>query len=102
MLVFGIVGAIFMALEFPVAPILLGYVLGPLVEENFRRALLLSRGNMGVFLERPISLTFVIAVRAADRAAGVLRAAGGAWASRHAKRRVPYAGTPARAMPPGD
>jgi putative tricarboxylic transport membrane protein len=48
-----------MALDFPVAPILLGYVLGPLVEENFRRALLLSRGNLGVFFERPISLAFM-------------------------------------------
>jgi TctA family transporter len=48
-----------MALDFPVAPILLGYVLGPLVEENFRRALLLSRGHLGVFFERPISLAFM-------------------------------------------
>src|SRR5579864_4091449 len=58
-LVFGIAGAIILALDFPVAPILLGYVLGPLVEENFRRALLLSRGNLGVFFERPISLGFM-------------------------------------------
>jgi len=54
-LVFGIAGAIFMALDFPVATILLGFILGPLVEENFRRALLLSRGDMLVFFERPIS-----------------------------------------------
>jgi TctA family transporter len=60
-LVFGIVGAIFMALDFPVAPILLGYVLGPLVEENFRRALLLSRGDMLVFFEKPISAGFMTA-----------------------------------------
>ncbi len=59
-LLFGIAGAIFRALDFPVAPILLGYVLGPLVEENFRRALLLSRGDLGVFVERPISLAFVV------------------------------------------
>lgn len=59
-LVFGILGAIFLALDFPVAPILLGYVLGPLVEENFRRALLLSRGNMLVFFEHPISCGFMI------------------------------------------
>jgi putative tricarboxylic transport membrane protein len=58
-LFFGIVGAIFLALEFPVAPILLGYVLGPLVEENFRRALLLSRGDMAVFFQRPISASFM-------------------------------------------
>ena len=39
--------------------ILLGLVLGPMVEENFRRALLLSRGDMTIFLQRPISATFV-------------------------------------------
>jgi len=58
-LVFGIVGAVFLALDFPAAPILLGYVLGPLVEENFRRALLLSRGDLLVFFERPISAAFM-------------------------------------------
>jgi len=58
-LVFGIVGAVLMTLEFSVAPILLGFVLGPMVEENFRRALLLSRGDMSVFVTRPISGTFI-------------------------------------------
>jgi len=53
-LVFGVIGAIFAALEFPIAPIVLGFVLGPMVEENFRRALLLSRGDLGVFVERPL------------------------------------------------
>lgn len=60
-LAFGIIGAIFMVLEFSVAPILLGFVLGPMVEENFRRALLLSRGNLGIFIERPISAWFIAA-----------------------------------------
>jgi TctA family transporter len=60
-LVFGVVGAVLMYFDFPVATILLGYVLGPLVEENFRRALLLSRGDMMVFFERPISGTFMAA-----------------------------------------
>ena len=60
-LVFGVVGAVFVALEFPVAPILLGYVLGPMVEENFRRALLLSRGDLAVFVQRPISACFIAA-----------------------------------------
>lgn len=58
-LFFGIVGAILLALDFPIAPILLGYILGPLVEENFRRALLLSRGDMSVFVTRPISAGFI-------------------------------------------
>ena len=49
-LFFGIVGAILLTLDFPQAPILLGYILGPLIEENFRRALLVSRGDLSVFL----------------------------------------------------
>ena len=43
------------------APLLLGFVLGPLMEENLRRALLISRGDATVFLTRPISLGFMIA-----------------------------------------
>jgi hypothetical protein len=46
-------------LGFHPAPILLGFVLGPRFEENFRRALLISRGDLLVFLERPISAVFV-------------------------------------------
>jgi len=38
---------------------LLGLVLGPLMEENFRRALLLSRGNYGTFLDRPLSASLL-------------------------------------------
>jgi len=59
-LAFGVIGALLMYLEFSVAPIVLGFVLGPMVEENFRRALLLSRGDMMVFVERPISCAFVV------------------------------------------
>jgi TctA family transporter len=58
-LVFGIIGAVLIALDFSVAPILLGYVLGPMVEENFRRALMLSRGDLTVFVTRPISAAFI-------------------------------------------
>ena len=57
--VFGLLGAILLYLEFPLAPIVLGYVLGPLVEENFRRALILSRGDLAVFYHRPISATII-------------------------------------------
>jgi len=60
-LVFGIAGAIFAALDFHVAPVLLGYVLGPMVEEYFRRALLQSHGDMMVFLDHPISAAFIAA-----------------------------------------
>jgi TctA family transporter len=57
--VFGILGAVFMALDFPVSPIVLGFVLGPMLEENFRRAMLLSRGDLMVFVQRPISAWFI-------------------------------------------
>ena len=42
------------------APLILGFVLGPMMEENLRRALLISRGDPMVFLEEPISLAFLI------------------------------------------
>ena len=58
-LAFGIMGAIFVALKFPVAPILLGYVLGPLVEENFRRATAISQGDAAIFVQHPISAAFL-------------------------------------------
>ncbi len=58
-LFFGIAGAVLLALRFPVAPVLLGFVLGPLMEENFRRALALSHGNYAVFVQRPISASFI-------------------------------------------
>jgi putative tricarboxylic transport membrane protein len=41
--------------DFEPAPMLLGFVLGPLMEENLRRAMLLARGDATVFLTRPIS-----------------------------------------------
>src|SRR5262245_25021936 len=58
---FGLIGYMWMKLEMPPAPMLLGFVLGPLMEENLRRALLISRGDPSVFFTRPISLGFMIA-----------------------------------------
>jgi putative tricarboxylic transport membrane protein len=58
---FGVLGFIWMKLGCPAAPMLLGFVLGPMLEENLRRALLISRGDPSVFITRPISLAFVIA-----------------------------------------
>ena len=57
--VIGFVGYVLLRLGFHPAPILLGFVLGPRFEENFRRALLISRGDLGVFVERPISAVFI-------------------------------------------
>ncbi|MVW71505.1 tripartite tricarboxylate transporter permease [Bordetella sp. 15P40C-2] len=55
-LAFGIAGYVLRRLDFEPAPLLLGYVLGPMLEENFRRAMLLSRGSFSTFVERPISM----------------------------------------------
>jgi TctA family transporter len=52
---FGLVGYLFMKLGVEPAPLLLGFILGPMMEENLRRALLLSRGDWTVFGTRPLS-----------------------------------------------
>jgi TctA family transporter len=57
---FGFIGYTFIKLECEPAPMLLGFVLGPMMEENLRRALLLSRGDPMVFVTRPISLVLLI------------------------------------------
>jgi len=57
---FGILGYILIKLEFEPAPLLLGVILGPLMEENLRRAMLLSRGSLSVFWERPLSLGLLL------------------------------------------
>ena len=59
MALFGVVGYIFVKLDCEPAPMLLAFILGPMMEEYMRRALLLSRGNPMVFLERPISATML-------------------------------------------
>ena len=56
---FGLMGYVFMRLEMDAAPLLLGFILGPMLEENFRRAMLLSRGSFIPFLTRPISGTLI-------------------------------------------
>lgn len=52
---FGLLGYLFAKLDCEPAPLLLGFILGPMMEENLRRALILSRGDATVFLTRPIS-----------------------------------------------
>jgi len=53
--IFGFVGYLFYKLGVEPAPLLLGFILGPMMEENLRRALLLSRGDWSVFVTRPLS-----------------------------------------------
>ncbi|MFL6570582.1 MAG: tripartite tricarboxylate transporter permease [Burkholderiales bacterium] len=61
MAVFGVLGYICVKLECEPAPMILGFILGPLMEENLRRAMLLSRGDPFVFFQKPISLGFMVA-----------------------------------------
>jgi TctA family transporter len=55
MLVFSVLGVFFIKVGAEPAPFILGFILGPLMEENFRRAMMISRGDPTVFLTRPIS-----------------------------------------------
>jgi len=56
---FGALGYVFFRLGMDPAPLMLGFILGPMLEEYFRRALLMSEGNFGIFLESPISATLL-------------------------------------------
>jgi TctA family transporter len=58
---FGVLGYVFTRLECEPAPMILGFVLGPLMEENLRRAMRISGGDPAIFVERPISLGLLIA-----------------------------------------
>ena len=60
MALFGLVGYALIKLDFEPAPLLLGFVLGPMLEENLRRAMLLSRGDATVFVTQPLSLALLI------------------------------------------
>jgi putative tricarboxylic transport membrane protein len=56
---FGLLGYWFIKHDLEPAPLLLGFVLGPLMEENLRRAMLIARGDPTVFMTRPISATLI-------------------------------------------
>ncbi len=59
MALFGVLGYVFVKLNFEPAPLLLGFVLGPMMEENLRRAMTISHGNPAVFVTRPLSLALL-------------------------------------------
>jgi TctA family transporter len=58
---FGVVGFIFIRLRCEAAPLLLGFILGPMMEENLRRAMLIGGGDPMIFVNRPISFGLLIA-----------------------------------------
>lgn len=59
-ILFGLMGYVLRFLGFPLAPLLLGFVLGPMLEEHFRRAMLISGGNLQVFMTRPLSFAILL------------------------------------------
>ena len=61
MTIFAVIGYVFYKLSCESAPLLLGFILGPMMEENLRRALLLSRGDWSAFVTRPLSAGLLIA-----------------------------------------
>lgn len=79
---FGFMGYLMRIFKWPAAPLLLGFVLGPLMEEHFRRAMLLSRGDFMTFIDRPISATVMALTMAL-----LLWGAWSAFKRRHTRRR---------------
>lgn len=59
MLIFGLLAYVLMKFKFPITPMVIAIVLGPLVEQNLRRSLIISEGTASIFFTRPISLIFL-------------------------------------------
>ena len=81
---FGFAGYILIKLRCEPAPLLLGFILGPMMEENFRRAMLMARGDWTIFFTKPISLGFLVAaivISAVLLLSGIRRKAQAAGAS---------------------
>ena len=60
MVLVAVLAVIFRILNYPLAPLLLGFILGGMLEDNLRRALLIWDGSFAFLLQRPITLTIVI------------------------------------------
>jgi len=60
MVIFGVVGYIMRKFDYEEAPLVLAFILGPLLETNFRHSLIMSDGSLSIFFERPISLVAIV------------------------------------------
>lgn len=60
MLVFGLIGFLMKEMDYPVAPLVLGIILGDILDKNLRRALIISDGNLFMMFVRPISLVIIV------------------------------------------
>jgi putative tricarboxylic transport membrane protein len=61
-IIFGVLGYFMSKAEYPIPPVLLGMILGPMVESNLGRTLLISEGSYAIFFQRPISLFFIVII----------------------------------------
>lgn len=62
MIIFGLIGYILRKMEYPLAPFLLGLVLGPMMENSFRQSLTISQGEIAIFVQRPFSAVLLLFV----------------------------------------
>jgi putative tricarboxylic transport membrane protein len=60
MVIIGVIAVVFRVLNFPLAPLLLGFILGGMLEDNLRRALLISDGSLAFLWQRPITATIIL------------------------------------------
>ncbi len=61
----GVMGYLMRRFDFPTAPVIIGMILGPLAEQEFRRAMTISQGDLTIFFTRPLSLTLLLIAFAA-------------------------------------
>jgi putative tricarboxylic transport membrane protein len=60
MLLFGLIGYPLRKMKYPDAPLILGLILGPMLDENLRRGLILNEGSLVPFFSRPISIILIV------------------------------------------
>jgi putative tricarboxylic transport membrane protein len=83
MLGFGLIGIVFRAAQYPLSPIVIGMILGPLLENNLRRSLLISDEGYWIFLDRPVAATLI--------AFNVLLIVGAIWFAYKQRKKTPAA-----------
>jgi putative tricarboxylic transport membrane protein len=60
MLIFGVMGYVLRKFDYELAPLILAFILGPMLEEAFRQSLIMSEGSFSIFVARPASLIFLL------------------------------------------
>ena len=62
MIAFGVLGYMLKELKWDAAPLIMAFVLGPMLEESFRQSMIISRGSLDIFVQRPVSLGFLLLI----------------------------------------